>query len=156
MRTLLSILAVAFALFASTAAFADSNEINLKKPGLFGGTYKQALNGYDSTSYFAASGPVKGKKDFALEYKGTTWLFASAENLAKFEADPSKYAPQYGNYCAYALGNGYLAAGDPEVWEIVDGKLYLNYNRDVQKKWQADQAPLIDSANGHWPTILKK
>ena len=156
MKTLIKLLAVALALFASTAAFADDAEINLKKPSFFGGKYKHALNGYDSTTYWGASGPQKGSKEFKFEYKGATWLFVSAENLEKFKAEPTKYAPEYGNYCAYALGNGSLAAGDPEVWEIVDGKLYLNYNEDVQVRWQEDQSNLITKADGFWPTILKK
>lgn len=80
------------------------------------------------------------------------WYFASADHLLKFKADPEKYAPQFGGYCAYGMSRGYKAKTDPEAWTIVDGKLYLNYNLDVRKLWNEKQAEFIEKANTNWPT----
>ena len=140
-------------LFVSVAAFA-APEINLKKPSVFGGKYEHALNGYDVVSYYSDSGPTKGDEIFTAEYKGATWLFASAENKAKFVADPETYAPQYGGYCAWAASQGYLAAGDPKVWAIVDDKLYLNYSKSVAKDWQKDIPGFIELADAKFPELL--
>ncbi|MEN7342661.1 MAG: YHS domain-containing (seleno)protein [Pseudomonadota bacterium] len=115
-----------------------------------------ALKGYDTVAYFTEGKPVKGNKQFSTEWNGATWHFASADNLATFEADPAKYAPQYGGYCAWAVSQGYTASGDPKVWAVVDGKLYVNYNDDVGKTWRKDPAGFITLADANWPTVLEK
>lgn len=120
--------------------------------GVFSST---ALGGYDSVAYFTAGKPVKGSKQFSTRYEGAKWLFSSAENRAAFIADPTKYAPQYGGYCAWAVSQGYTASGDPTVWKIVDGKLYVNYNDDVGAKWSKDPQGFIKLANENWPTVLE-
>jgi hypothetical protein len=74
--------------------------------------------------------------------------------LAKFKADPEKYAPKYGGYCAWAVAQGYTAEIDPEAWKIVGGKLYLNYSKDVQKKWEQDIPGNIEKADQNWPGVL--
>ncbi len=84
-----------------------------------------AVGGYDSVSYFGGH-PVEGNDKFATIYKGATFKFATAQNLATFKANPARFAPQYGGHCAWAAANNYRFAGDPKVWKIVDGKLYLN------------------------------
>ncbi|MEL7173254.1 MAG: YHS domain-containing (seleno)protein, partial [Pseudomonadota bacterium] len=86
---------------------------------------------------------------------GATWRFSSAENRDLFVENPEKYAPQYGGYCAWAVAQGYTAATDPEAWAIVDDKLYLNYNKSVQAKWEKDVPGHIASADGNWPTVLE-
>ena len=114
-----------------------------------------AIDGADPVAYFTDGKPVEGSDEFETEYKGATWRFSSAEHRDAFIADPAKYAPQYGGYCAWAVSQGYTAKGDPQHWRIVDGKLYLNYNADVQKKWEADVPGHIRSADGNWPKVLE-
>lgn len=115
-----------------------------------------AIKGYDPVSYFTESKPVKGKEEFSYIYKGATWLFSSQKNMDLFKADPVKFMPQYGGYCAFGLAGGYKAPISPDAWSIVDGKLYLNYNQKVQKDWTADQEEMIKKADEHWPTVKKK
>ncbi len=114
----------------------------------------EGAGGYDVTAYFSENNAVKGSKDFSTEYNGAEWLFASQENLDKFLADPEQYVPQYGGYCAWAVAQGDTAKGDPEQWTVHNGKLYLNYNAEIQEKWTADRDQLIQAADGHWPTVL--
>ncbi len=113
-----------------------------------------AIRGYDPVAYFTEGKPVKGTSAHATSWNGATWQFSSAGNLAKFEADPGKYAPQYGGYCAWAVSQGYTASIDPSAWKIVDGKLYLNYSSGVQSRWQKDIPGNISKANGNWPGVL--
>jgi len=115
----------------------------------------RAIRGYDPVAYFTEGKPTAGSSDHETEYEGATWRFASAENKAKFDADPAAYAPQYGGYCAWAVSQGYTASIDPEAWRIVDGKLYLNYNADVQKRWEADIPGFIQAADTNWPAVLQ-
>jgi YHS domain-containing protein len=115
---------------------------------------KVAVGGYDAVSYFAGA-PVKGDPNFATVWKGAEFRFASAANLAKFKADPAAYAPQYGGYCAWAVAGGYTAKGDPLAWRVVNGKLYLNYDANVQKRWAADIPGNIAKGDRNWPQVLK-
>lgn len=115
-----------------------------------------AVGGYDVVAYFTQGKPVKGDKAFQTEWKGAEWRFSSAANLAKFKANPAAYAPQYGGYCAWAVAQGYTASGDPQQWKIVGGKLYLNYNADIQSKWSKDIPGLIRKGDGNWPSVLGK
>src|ERR1043165_4499059 len=89
-----------------------------------------AIRGYDPVAYYQQSAPAKGSSQYRYQWQGATWLFASAENRDRFQAEPEHYAPQYGGYCAYAVSKGRTASIDPEAWKIVDGKLYLNYSKD--------------------------
>ena len=120
--------------------------------GLFN---NNAIGGYDAVSYHTAGEPVRGSRDFTTEWNGANWQFTSQENLDLFMADPEAYAPQYGGYCAWAMSQGYTAKGDPNVWKIVEGKLYLNFNRDVQVQWEADIPGFIELANANYPSILE-
>jgi hypothetical protein len=113
-----------------------------------------AIAGYDPVAYFAEGKPVAGSSDFTTEWKGATWRFASAAHRDQFAADPVKYAPQYGGYCAWAVSQGYTASSDPDAWRIVEGKLYLNYDKDIQKKWEIDIPGNIAKANESWPKLL--
>lgn len=110
--------------------------------------------GYDVVSYFNGT-PVEGKEKFTAQWKGAGWRFSSPENQKAFEAAPEKYAPQYGGYCAYAVANGSIAEGDPEIWTVVDGKLYLNLSHSVQKLWKADIPGNIAAADANWPKVLE-
>ncbi len=112
-----------------------------------------AIEGTDPVAYFTEGRPVEGSTAHSLEYMGATWRFASAENKAAFEADPEKYAPQYGGYCAWAVSQGYTAGIDPDAWSIVEGKLYLNYSEGVMKKWLADRDAFIEKGDANWPGL---
>jgi len=115
-----------------------------------------AVDGYDAVAYFTEGKPVEGSKEYTHDWNGATWRFASAANRDRFAAEPAKYAPQYGGYCAWAVAHGYTADADPEAWAVVDGKLYLNYDKKVQAKWQQDVPGLIAKANENWPKLLAK
>ncbi|MEO0499718.1 MAG: YHS domain-containing (seleno)protein [Pseudomonadota bacterium] len=110
--------------------------------------------GADTVAYFTDGRRVDGTDEFTTEWRGAEWRFASAEHLAMFEADPERYAPQYGGYCAWALADNRLASGDPDNWNIVDGKLYLNYNDEIEERWKKDIPGFIEMADINWPTIL--
>jgi YHS domain-containing protein len=147
---LAAILAVTGAIgLAATPARAE------KTPVYTGFLSSLAVNGHDPVAYFAEGRPVEGSSAFESTYEGATWRFASAANKAAFDAEPAKYAPQYGGYCAWAVSQGYTAKGDPAHWRIVDGKLYLNYDAAVQEKWMQDIPGHIEAADGNWPTVLK-
>ena len=117
---------------------------------------KLALDGYDAVAYFNGGKPTKGNDGHKVSWNGATWRFASEENKAAFEADPQRYAPQYGGYCAWAVSEGYTAKGDPNHWRIVDGRLYLNYNASVQKSWDKDAPGHIAKGDRNWPMVLDK
>ena len=115
---------------------------------------KLALEGYDPVSYFAGQ-PAKGDAKFSTTHNGVQYRFASAQNLARFQANPDAFLPQYGGYCAWAVSNGYTAKGDPTAWKVVNGKLYLNYDATVQKRWIADIPGNIAKGDHNWPQVLK-
>lgn len=114
-----------------------------------------AIKGYDPVAYFTDGKAVKGDPDHSFEWNGAEWRFASAAHRDLFKADPVKYAPQYGGYCAWAVSRGYTAGIDPDAWKIVNGRLYLNYSLKVQKQWAEDIPGNIAKAEENWPKILK-
>lgn len=113
-----------------------------------------AVDGTDVVGYFTQGKPVAGSPDITHDYMGVTWRFSSTENRDVFAADPKKYAPQYGGYCAFAVSQGYTASTIPEAWKIVDDKLYLNFSRRVQRRWERDIPGHIASADANWPSVL--
>ncbi|AYB30492.1 YHS domain-containing (seleno)protein [Chryseolinea soli] len=115
-----------------------------------------AIQGYDPVAYFKEAKPVEGKKEFSYTWKESTWLFSSAQNLNDFKANPEKFAPQFGGYCAYGMSQGHKASTSPDAWTIIDDKLYLNYNKDVLVLWRKDPAGYITKANTNWPTVKKE
>jgi YHS domain-containing protein len=135
---------------APVAAFAAEKPIST---GFFSSL---AISGYDAVAYFTDGKPVKGDARFEFDYQGAKWHFASAANRDAFAADPKRYAPQYGGSCAWAVSEGSTASSDPKLWRIVDGKLYLNYDAGVQKKWELDIAGHIRKADQNWPSVLGK
>jgi YHS domain-containing protein len=122
-----------------------------------GGTFFEkdgaAIKGYDPVAYFTENKPVPGSPAYQAEYKGSTFRFASQAHRDAFMADPERYAPQYGGFCAFGTAGGYKAAIDPAAFTIVDGKLYLNYNADVQKQWARDIPGFISKADKNWPQV---
>lgn len=115
-----------------------------------------AIRGYDPVAYFKDSKPAKGSAEHRFEHKGSTFLFSSKANRDAFAAEPDKYAPQYGGFCAFGTASGYKAAVDPAVFSVVNGKLYLNYNRDVQKQWLADAPGFVSKADRQWPAVSRQ
>jgi YHS domain-containing protein len=115
-----------------------------------------ALGGTDPVGYFTEGRPVAGQAAHSFDWNGATWHFASAENRDAFAADPARYAPQYGGFCAWAVAEkGKLYSTQPDNWAIVEGKLYLNFNDDIQGKWQADVPGFIARGDERWPEVLK-
>jgi YHS domain-containing protein len=142
-------IAFAFALIvASFAAGAHAGEFYEKEGA--------ALRGYDPVAYFTEGRPVKGSPRHTAEYKGSTFHFASAQTRDAFAADPARYAPQYGGFCAFGTAGGYKAKIDPAAFTVVDGKLYLNYDEQVQKKWRADIPGFVAKADQNWPEVSRQ
>lgn len=116
----------------------------------------KAIKGYDVVAFFNDSRPVAGADSLAYSYKGANWLFASRGNMEAFKANPDKYVPQYGGYCAYGTSEGHKAPTEAETWTIVDDKLYFNYNMKVKNNWSKKREELIEKADVQWPIIKNK
>jgi YHS domain-containing protein len=147
--------ALSAAVFAANPAMA-APPINTLKTGIFGGSTDTAINGYDTVAYFTDGKPVKGQDALATEWMGAKWKFASQAHLDLFKANPEKYAPQYGGYCAYGVTQDYLVKVEPDQFTVLDGKLYLNYDAGVQTKWLKDPAGYIRQADAKFKELLKK
>ena len=115
-----------------------------------------AIGGYDPVAYFEVSRPTTGNGYHTATYNGATYLFSSKKNQERFETNPAKYAPQFGGYCAYGVSVGKKFFSDPQRWKIVDGKLYLNLGKAIQKKFNADVAGALAKAEVHWERIKDK
>jgi YHS domain-containing protein len=152
MKTLLTflILLSAFRGVSQTDAF-RSKQFNLDE-GL-------AIKGYDPVAYFNQNKAVKGKKDFFFAYHGVIYHFTSAADQQVFQANPAKYEPQYGGWCAYAMGHdGSRVEVDPETFKIINGKLFLFYNRffnNTLKTWNLDESKLHTQADANWQKIIQ-
>ena len=138
-----------FLYLISASCFAV-DEINT---GFFSST---AIKGYDMFAYFTQDKAVKGNKKYQFEWKGAKWHFNSQKNLELFISSPGKYAPQYGGWCAYAVSQNTTANIQPDLFTVVNHKLYLNYNRQVNKKWLDNQAQYIKDADQYWPDVFTK
>ena len=114
------------------------------------------INGYDPVAYFTEGKPVKGSGWNVTEHDGVTYMFTNKKNKKKFEADPQMYLPAYGGYCAYGVAVGKKFEIDPEAWKIENGKLYLNLDADIQKKWLKDIPGYIQKADTNWPEMERK
>lgn len=114
-----------------------------------------ALRGYDPVAYFTDGTAKEGRKEFTHEYAGAKWRFASAEHRDLFAANPEKYAPQYGGYCAWGISQAKFFDGDPQIWKVLEGKLYVNYNKEIEKSWEQDIPGFIEKADKNWPTLEK-
>jgi len=113
-----------------------------------------AIDGYDPVAYFKLNKAVKGKKDLAVSYQGVIYYFYSPENKEEFKKNPSRYEPEYGGWCAYAMGaKGEKVSIDPETFKIADGRLYLFYNRffnNTLKSWNKEESKLKPAADASW------
>jgi YHS domain-containing protein len=115
-----------------------------------------ALHGFDPVAYFTDNRPSKGDKKYSADHGGATYYFASAKNRDAFKANPAKYEPQFGGFCAMGVALGKKLDVAPDVWRIVDGKLYLNVNRDVAVKMNEDFSGNLAKAEANWPAIKDK
>jgi YHS domain-containing protein len=109
--------------------------------------------GYDLVSYHTGKKPLRGNGNHVVEHDGATYLFASESNRKTFATSPNKYLPAYGGYCAFGVAVGKKFVGDPDVWRIVDGKLYLNLDTGIQEKWLEDVPGYIQTADTNWRRI---
>ena len=114
------------------------------------------ISGYDPVSYFTEGRPQRGSGYHVADYKGVTYAFASEEHKDLFEANPEKYTPAYGGWCAYGVAVGKKFVANPEVWKIVNGTLYLNLDRGIQSKWKKDIPGNIKTGNQNWTEIRDK
>jgi len=134
-----------------TSASIRSREYNLDNTGL-------AIQGYDPVAYFVQHKGVPGKKDISTSYGGVTYRFATIQDKDAFMAAPEKYEPQYGGWCAYAMGaKGEKVSVDPETFKILDGKLYLFYNsffNNTLKDWNKNEAHLKINADNSWKKFI--
>ncbi len=145
------------ALVAAALVLAVPLAAAAKSPPIYTGLLSStAVGGYDPVAYFTEGKPVAGSSSITHQWKGVTWRFASEKNREAFKAKPEAYAPQYGGYCAWAVSQGYTAKGDPNHWKVVDGKLFLNYDANVQRNWEKDVPGHIGNANRNWPKVLEK
>jgi YHS domain-containing protein len=115
-----------------------------------------AIKGYDPVAYFTVGKAVKGNEGFSYEWHNATWFFSTSENSKLFASAPAKYAPQYDGYCAWAMSEARKASTDPEVWKIVNGKLYLNCSRMASDKWSRDIPGNIKKADANWLKLSEK
>lgn len=134
------------ALLVSSLSFAANIEVNANGNDL-------AIKGYDTVSYFTKGEPTKGSDKFTAAYNGAIYQFSTADNRDLFHSEPSKYAPQYGGFCAFGVTMNKKFDTDPTAWHIRGDKLYLNLNKDVQKKWVTDIPGYIETAQINWVDI---
>ena len=125
-------------------------------PAMFSSRGGVAIGGYDPVAFFQQGAAKPGRRNHAVMWKGVVWRFASARNQARFEANPRAYAPAFGGYCAYAMTAGHLEAGNPQLWAVVNGELFLLNNPEVQALWAVNPEGMIAQARLNWPVILRK
>lgn len=146
------IIAGVFFMLLLTTSFAQDNTVIRKKH--FNTEKTLAIEGYDAVAYFNQSKAVKGKKEFAYTQQGVNYYFSTAANRELFKINPAKYEPQYGGWCAYAMGNdGTKVEVDPETFKVLDNKLYLFYNKyftNTLKSWNKNEAKLKSNADANW------
>jgi YHS domain-containing protein len=148
-------------LFVTGIAIVNSNgQTDVLRKKHYNLTSGVAVDGNDVISYFTSTSPKKGSKEFSEVYKGITYYFASSGTQSIFKANPEKWEPAYGGWCAYAMGNsGEKVEVDPATFKIIDKKLYLYYNayfNNTLPKWNKDEANLKSKADKNWASIIAK
>jgi YHS domain-containing protein len=138
---------VVFAAFSTSAAAKDL--LNLGPNGV-------AIQGYDPVAFFTDSRPVKGNPQFQSDYRNAKYYFASAEHKAAFDKEPAKYEPQFGGYCAYGASRGNKAPVKIEAWQIVNGRLLMQYDLDIKNSFNKDQQGNLRKADENWPGLVDK
>lgn len=148
MRIVVMVQAFWIALFSIflLAAAANAGPINVDGNGV-------AIQGYDPVAYFTDGKPMQGTDEFTSKHEGAIYKFASADHKAMFDAEPAKFTPQYGGYCAYGLAQGSKASVEVDKFTVVDGKLYLNFNGDIQNRWAKDISGYVSKADKNWSAM---
>ncbi|SFC07083.1 YHS domain-containing (seleno)protein [Pseudoalteromonas denitrificans] len=141
--TMIKSVTLASGLLMSSFSFAADIDVNA-------GVNDLALHGYDAVSYFTKNKPTKGSHSYTATHKSAIYQFASEQNRDKFKANPAKYAPQFGGFCAMGAALNKKLDVDPMAYRVVEGKLYLNLNKAVQKKWLTDLSGNLETANRVW------
>jgi len=150
---LFTALAVAAGLIVGAAGPAlAADEVNVSR-GLTAESAPLALHGYDPVAYFTESAPTQGSAEHAVVHAGATYYFASEESREAFEADPERYAPAFGGFCAYGVSVGKKFDGDPRYWAIEGDRLYLNLNAEIARTFQKDVAGNVAKAEARWRKI---
>jgi YHS domain-containing protein len=141
---------VAVVVMAVLSGIATAKELhNLDRNGV-------EIQGYDPVAFFTENHPVKGSSQFQSEYRGAKYYFASAEHKAAFDKEPARYEPQFGGYCAYGASQGHPAPVKIEAWQIVNGRLLMQYDLDIKDKFNKDQQANLRKADQNWPGIIEK
>ena len=140
---------IAASIFSSALTFAADIDHNANENDI-------AISGYDTVAYFKKDKPVKGSHHYTATYKNAIYQFSSKSNRDLFRDNPEKYAPQFGGFCAMGIALERKLNIDPAAFKIVDGKLYLNLNSDVQKKWLSDVPGNLLTAYGNWDEVKTK
>ena len=130
-----------------TASHALAGDVRHSTPG---------LSGYDPVAYFTDAKPTRGSGFHVTGHDGVTYAFANEDHKKLFTADPQKYLPSYGGYCAYGVAVGKKFVADPEAWKVLNGKLYLNLDKTIQSKWEKDIPGYIKKADANWSNIKDK
>lgn len=144
-KTLFALLLATGLSFASLNTFAANSSNSVT-----------GVSGYDLVAYHSDSAATRGNGHNVSEHDGVTYLFSNADNKKAFDANPDKYLPAYGGWCAFGVSVGKKFVSDPEAWKIVDGRLYLNLDKNIQKDWLKDVPGRIKKANANWPNIVNK
>lgn len=134
-------------LVAGVTTMAAAQQVNVDRDGL-------GLKGYDAVAYQAEQRAVQGTASFTATHEGVTYHFSSAANRDTFVAEPDRYLPAYGGFCAFGVSRGYKVKIEPDAFTVVNGRLYLNYDKGVQERWLKDIAGYIAKADSNWTRIL--
>jgi YHS domain-containing protein len=140
---------ILLAFVALTSLLPAKNLVNVDRSGV-------GIRGYDPVAYFTDGKAEKGSQQFSSTANGVTYLFASAAHKAAFDANPSKYEPQFGGFCAYGVSRGSLVEIDPNAFQIVNGHLLLQYSVGIMKKFNQDQSALLAKADANWLLLIEK
>ena len=143
---------VSTALLGAAIPAQAADEINVV-PGLSIAGAPLALHGYDPVAYFTQGKPVRGTDKLVHVHEGAAYRFSSQAHLDSFKKNPDRYVPQYGGFCAFGVSVGKKFDGDPQLWKIEDGKLYLNLNQEIYETFLEDVDGNIEKADGNWPEI---
>ena len=142
-------LSVVFVLVSMAGLAAGKQLLNLDSNGI-------GIQGYDPVAFFTEHKPVKGSPQFQSDYNGAKYWFASADDKTAFDKEPARYEPQFGGYCAYGASQGHRAPVKIEAWQIVNGRLLMQYDLDVKTKFNKDQQGTLKKADQNWPGIVDK
>ena len=137
-------------MFNAVTTFAVGKQLlNLDRKGI-------GIQGYDPVAFFTDQKPVKGNPQFQSDYNRAKYYFASAEHKILFDKEPSRYEPQFGGYCAYGVSHGVRAPIKIEAWQIVNGRLLMQYDLSIKDKFNKDQQGNLGKADRNWPGIVEK